>query len=135
MKLVSWMSISLVVFGSAATAGAQQPTIPQIPYPNPVNHVIIIDQENRSMDNIFGSNSPSNPYYLPGMDVTTTGKGYTITNGVKTVININSISIPMPSIPRAQGSRVSRRVGLHARQMAYARRPARVPQARAGCSL
>lgn len=104
MNFFSWSSILLAAIGSAATAGAQAPAQGQIPYPNPINHVVIIDQENRSMDNLFGSNSPSNPYYLPGMDVATTGKGSTIANGVKTVFNINSVAIPLPSIPSAQGS-------------------------------
>jgi len=29
---------------------------------NPINHVIVIDQENRSVDNLFGSNSPDNQF-------------------------------------------------------------------------
>ena len=55
-------SLLLVLTGSLVASA-------QITYPNPINHVIIIDQENRTTDNLFGSNSPSNQYYLPGLDV------------------------------------------------------------------
>jgi phospholipase C len=40
----------LIVGLMASAAGAQ------ITYPNPINHVIVIDQENRTTDNLFGSN-------------------------------------------------------------------------------
>jgi len=60
--------LSVLAVGLAATgAGAQ------IIYPNPINHVIVLDQENRTPDNLFGSNSPSNSYYLPTLDVSKTG--------------------------------------------------------------
>jgi len=49
----------------------------QVPYPNPINHVIVIDQENRSVDNLFGSNSPIISL-SSGLDVSTTGQAYTI---------------------------------------------------------
>jgi phospholipase C len=69
----------------------------QIPYPNPINHVIVIDQENRTVDNLLGSNSPSNQYYLPGLVFSTTGNAYTITNRVKTVFPVSAVSLPLAS--------------------------------------
>jgi phospholipase C len=96
---LKFTSSSLFVFlvGLAAASG-------QIPYPNPINHVIIIDQENRSLDNLLGSNSPSNLYYLPGLNVSRAGKAYTISNGVKQVFRVNSVAIPMASVPGSPGS-------------------------------
>jgi phospholipase C len=69
----------------------------QIPASTPIRHVIVIDQENRTVDNLFGSNSSSNQYYLPGLHFSTTGQAYTITNGVKTVFTVNAVSIPLAS--------------------------------------
>ncbi len=71
----------------------------QITYPTPIKHVILIDQENRTVDNLFGSNSPSNKYYLPGLVVSTTGQAYTITAGKKTVFTVNAVPIPLASVP------------------------------------
>lgn len=76
----------------------------QIPYPNPIRHVIVIDQENRTIDNLFGSNSPSNRYYLPGLDVSTTGKAFTIVNRVKNVFTVQAVPIPLASILHSPGS-------------------------------
>ena len=91
--------LSVLVVGLAATgAGAQ------IIYPNPINHVIVLDQENRTPDNLFGSNSPSNSYYLPTLDVSTTGLAYTITNGKKTVFNVQAVSSPLSSVVGSGGS-------------------------------
>lgn len=70
----------------------------QISYPNPINHVIIIDQENRTIDNLFGSNSPSNPFYLPGLVFATSGKAYTNVNGKKTVFTVQSVATPLSSV-------------------------------------
>jgi len=83
---------ALIVGLGASVADAQ------IIYPNPINHVIVIDQENRTPDNLFGSNSPSNSYYLPTLDVSTTGLAYTITNGKKTVFNVQAVSSPLSSV-------------------------------------
>jgi hypothetical protein len=76
----------------------------QIPYPNPINHVIIIDQENRTIDNLFGSNAPANQYYLPGLVFATSGKAWTLVNGKKTVITVQSVSLPLPSTVGSNGS-------------------------------
>jgi phospholipase C len=83
---------SVVVGLAASVAGAQ------IPYPNPINHVIVIDQENRTIDNLMGSNSPKNQYYLPGLDVATSGQAFTIVNGKKTVFTVQSVAIPLSSV-------------------------------------
>jgi phospholipase C len=69
----------------------------QIQYPNPVTHVIVIDQENRTVDNLFGSNSPSNQYYLPGLNFSTTGMAYTTVNGKKNVFTVQAVPIPLAS--------------------------------------
>jgi phospholipase C len=90
MKFVKFRLLLFAVFVSAAAFG-------QIPYPNPINHVVIVYQENRSLDNLFGSNSPKNRYNLPGLDFSTTGKAYKIVNGVKTVFTVNSVPIPLAS--------------------------------------
>jgi phospholipase C len=71
---------------------------------SPINHIIVIDQENRSVDNLFGSNSPSNKYYLPGLVFSTTGKAYKIVNGQKQVFNVTAVPIPLASSPGSAGS-------------------------------
>jgi phospholipase C len=76
----------------------------QITYPNPINHVIIIDQENRTTDNLFGSNSPKNQYYLPGLVFATSGNAWTTVNGKKTIVTVQSVSLPMPSTVGSKGS-------------------------------
>ncbi len=91
LKLNIRFSLLLVVGVMATAAHAQ------VPYPNPINHVIVIDQENRSVDNLFGSNSPNNQFYLPGLDVSTTGQAYTIVKKKKNVFSVQSISIPLAS--------------------------------------
>jgi phospholipase C len=70
----------------------------QIVYPTPINHVIIVDQENRTVDNLFGSNSPSNLYYLPGVDVSTTGLAYSRVKGKKVVFDVPLVSTPLSSL-------------------------------------
>ncbi len=87
------------VAGLVATAASAQ-----ITYPTPIKHVILIDQENRTVDNLFGSNSPSNQYYLPGLVVSTTGQAYTITKGKKTVFTVNAVSLPLASTLGSTGS-------------------------------
>ena len=72
----SFRFLAALVAGFVATAACAQ-----ITYPNPIRHIIVVDQENRSMDNLMGSNAPSNQYYLPGLDVATSGQAYTTTNG------------------------------------------------------
>src|SRR5208282_3828765 len=54
-----WLAFVVGLLPTAALA--------QIPYPNPINHVILIDQENRTVDNLLGSNSPLHQFYLPGL--------------------------------------------------------------------
>jgi phospholipase C len=76
----------------------------QIPYPNPIKHVVIIYQENRTVDNLFGSNNPLNKYNLPGLVVSTSGKAYTIVNGKKNVFTVESVPIPLPSVLGSTGS-------------------------------
>jgi len=80
------------VFLSAAASA-------QIAYPNPINHVIIIDQENRTIDNLFGSNSKSNQYYLPGLVFATSGLAWTQGKNGKTIITVQSTSTPLSSVP------------------------------------
>lgn len=94
---VSWLLLVL-----SALAGT--PVFGQIPYPNPVHRVVIIDQENRTVDNLFGSNSPSNPYYLPQLDVSTTGEGYTLESGTKRDFAVPLIAIPLASVLNSHGS-------------------------------
>jgi phospholipase C len=89
----------VLAFGLAPAA-----SFGQVPYPNPINHVIIIDQENRTVDNLLGSNSPSNPYYLPGLVTSTTGQAYVVENGIKHVFTVPLVSIPLASIPKTKGS-------------------------------
>jgi phospholipase C len=89
-------AVFVALAGSVASA--------QVPYPNPINHVIIVDQENRTTDNLFGSNSPANQYYLPGLVFATSGKGWTMSGGKRTTITINSVSLPMPSTVGSKGS-------------------------------
>jgi phospholipase C len=83
---------SLLIVGLGATAAWAQ-----IPYPNPINHVVVIDQENRTVDNLLGSNSPSNGFYLPGLVFSTTGQAYTIVKKKKNVFTVNAVSIPLAS--------------------------------------
>ncbi len=91
--------LAVLVAGFVATAACAQ-----IKYPTPIKHVIVVDQENRSMDNLLGSNSPSNQYYLPGLDVATSGLAYTTTNGKKTVFTVQSVAIPMATTLGSAGS-------------------------------
>jgi phospholipase C len=98
MKRALRLFPSLVVGLAAAAAGAQ------ITYPNPINHVIIVYQENRSVDNLFGSNSLANQYYLPGLVVSTTGQAYTITSGKKKVFTVQAVPLPLASTVGGAGS-------------------------------
>ncbi len=91
--------LAALVAGFVATAACGQ-----ITYPTPIKHVIVIDQENRTVDNLLGSNSPSNQYYLPGLVYSTTGQAYTITGGKKTVFTVNAVSLPLASLLGSAGS-------------------------------
>jgi len=91
--------IIILIVGVTATAAYGQ-----IPYPNPINHVVIIDQENRTLNNLLGSNSPSNEYYLPDLVFTTTGLGSSSVNGKKSVISIPLIALPLASTLGSKGS-------------------------------
>jgi phospholipase C len=95
-----FFSIVLAIVGGFLATGASA----QISYPNPIKHVIIVYQENRTVDNLFGSNSPSNQYYLPGLVVSTTGQAYTTTNGKKTVFTVNAVPIPLATTVGSTGS-------------------------------
>jgi phospholipase C len=88
----------LIVGLMVSAAGAQ------ITYPNPINHVIVIDQENRTTDNLFGSNSPKNQYYLPGLVFATSGKGWTLSGGKRTTITVESVALPLASTVGSKGS-------------------------------
>ena len=83
----------LLVLGTVASQA-------QIQYPNPIKHVIIVIQENRTPDNLFGSNSPSNQYYLPGAALAPNNEGLASQwqNGKKTVVKVPLISIPLSSV-------------------------------------
>jgi len=98
MKFATCFSLLLAAgFGATAAFG-------QIPYPNPVNHVVVIVQENRTLDNLFGSNSPSNQYYLPGLVFSTTGQAHTTVSGTKQVFAVQAVSIPLASTLGSKGS-------------------------------
>jgi phospholipase C len=71
---------------------------------SPFKHVVVIVQENRTVDNLFGSNSPANQYYLPGLDVSTTGQTYTIVNGKKQTSTVDLVPMPLPSTLGSAGS-------------------------------
>jgi len=98
---ISRFLIATLIALAATVASAQRA---QIPYPNPINHVIIIDQENRTIDNLLGSNSSANQYYLPGLVFTTTGRAYKVVNGKKTQFSVPAVSIPLPSVLNSKGS-------------------------------
>jgi phospholipase C len=98
---ISRFLIAALVALPATLASAQRATIP---YPNPINHVIIIDQENRTIDNLLGSNAPANQYYLPGLVFATSGKAWTLVNGKKNVFSVQSVSLPLPSTVGSNGS-------------------------------
>jgi len=91
-----WLILALASAASLASG--------QIPHSSPINHVIVIVQENRTVDNLFGSNSPSNQYYLPGLVFSTTGKAYTVANGVKTVFTVQAVPVPLASLVNSAGS-------------------------------
>jgi phospholipase C len=90
MKLTTWISL-LLTAGLTSTLA-----LAQISYPNPITHVIIVDQENRTIDNLLGSNASTNQYYLPDLVSTRTGIGYQIVNGNKV-----SFTVPLRPIPLA----------------------------------
>jgi phospholipase C len=101
LKVTSFgLYVFLLVIACTATLGA----FGQIAYPNPINHVVIIDQENRTVDNLLGSNAPTNPYYLPELDVSTTGSGSTTVDGNKSVFNVQLVPIPLASTLGSNGS-------------------------------
>ena len=92
-------SILLFAVGFSASLGYSQ-----IPYPNPINHVIVIDQENRTVDNLFGSNSAVNQYYLPQLVVSTVGQAYNVVDGKKHTFTVQAVPIPLPSLLNSPGS-------------------------------
>jgi phospholipase C len=98
MKNTRWLAAFVLVAVAAIGAGAQ------ITYPNPINHIIVIDQENRSTDNLLGSNAPGNQYYLPDLDVSTTGQAYTLVKGQKSVFTVQAVAIPLASDFGSAGS-------------------------------
>jgi phospholipase C len=92
---VTFSSLFLFLFLIAGIAGAS--AFAQIQYPNPINRVVIIDQENRTVDNLLGSNSPANLYYLPGLNFSTTGLAYLNSAGKKTVFSVQLVPVPLAS--------------------------------------
>jgi len=99
VKSVIKCTVLLLVVGTLAAQA-------QVPYPNPIKHVIVVIQENRTPDNLFGANSPSNQYYIPGADLAPNNQGqaYNIVNGKKVVTNVPLISIPLASKYQSVGS-------------------------------
>jgi phospholipase C len=79
MKLVATI-LTLLVSLSTTLAYAQAP-----PDHHGVQNVVVIFQENRSPDNLFGSN----PYFLPGVDIATSG------------VNSHGQQIPLTAVPLA----------------------------------
>ena len=79
MKLVAAI-LTLLVSLSTTLAYAQAP-----PDHHGVQNVVVIFQENRSPDNLFGSN----PYFLPGVDIATSG------------VNSHGQQIPLTAVPLA----------------------------------
>jgi len=100
MRKIAWAGLVISTLPGFLAAGASA----QIPYPNPINHVIIIDQENRTLDNLLGSNAPANQYYLPGLVAATSGQAWITESGKKTIITVNSVSIPLASTVGSKGS-------------------------------
>jgi phospholipase C len=98
MKISTWFSLPFLAALCSTAA------VCQIPYPNPINHVVIIYQENRTVDNLFGSNNPLNKYNLPGLVVSTSGQAYTIVNGTKNVFTVESVPLPLASAIGSTGS-------------------------------
>jgi len=91
-----WLAFVVGLLPTAALA--------QIPYPNPINHVILIDQENRTVDNLLGSNSPVHQFYLPGLVSSTTGQAFAFLKARKVVFNVPAVSIPLASKFGSRGS-------------------------------
>lgn len=104
MKFGCRHSSAVLATVTVATALAASSALAQVPYPNPIDHVVIIVQENRTVDNLFGSNSPANEYYLPDLVFSTTGKAYTVTDGRKSVFSVNAVSLPLASKLGTTGS-------------------------------
>jgi phospholipase C len=99
----SWVTANTPAGRYCASTVAFRPVAVQS-QASPFNHIIVIDQENRSLDNLLGSNSPSNQYYLPGLDVSTTAKVYTIVNGKKEVSTVAALPLPLASENGSAGS-------------------------------
>lgn len=98
------MQLALRYYGTLLVGLIASAASAQIGYPNPIDHVVLIYQENRSVDNLFGSNSPANQYYLPGLVFSTSGQAYTITNGKKTVFTVQAGPMPLASTVGSTGS-------------------------------
>jgi hypothetical protein len=67
MKVAARTLLCLAVLG-ATLAHTQSNNIPQ------VQHVIVVIQENRTPDNLFGSDAFATQRQLPGADLATSGK-------------------------------------------------------------
>src|SRR5580704_10803735 len=92
------MKAARLAFALALALAVPFPAHAQIQYPNPIKHVIVIVQENRTPDNLFGSNSSANQYFLSGADLSATGLAYSGSGKIKKVVKVPLISIPLASV-------------------------------------
>jgi phospholipase C len=92
------MKAARLAFALALALAVRFPAHAQIQYPNPIKHVIVIVQENRTPDNLFGSNSSANQYFLSGADLSATGLAYSGSGKTKKVVKVPLISIPLASV-------------------------------------
>jgi phospholipase C len=89
MKFVAISLLLLAVLG-ATFAHAQTNNIPQ------VQHVIVVIQENRTPDNLFGSDAFASQRQLPGADLVQTGK--CSISGQQTIL-LQPLSLATPCDP------------------------------------
>jgi phospholipase C len=87
MKVAARTLLCLAVLG-ATLAHTQSNNIPQ------VQHVIVVIQENRTPDNLFGSDAVANQRQLPGADLATSGQCSTTGSQTLRPINLGNACDP-----------------------------------------